>query len=247
MADKFSSLFPWPEEDFSQYGEVTQRKLGKIQHHVGKVMDRNWLSIPHVTHHDDIDITELEKRRVKWNEANPNSKRSILPALVKASVSVLQRYPQFNCSLSADGATVTQKNYYHIGLAVDVEGGLLVPVVKDCEQKSVAEIATEVADKSARARTKGLPLSEMTGGCFTITSLGHIGGTGFTPIINAPEVAILGVCKARAVFVPDDTGLPVCRQMLPLSLSYDHRMINGADAARFMLAFSEALTQFEFS
>ncbi len=247
MSDKFASMFPWPEEDFSKYGEVDVKKLGKVQHFVGKVMDRNWVSIPHVTHHDDIDITELEAKRKAWNAAHSEQKRSILPALIKASVEVLKVYPQFNCSLSADGTTVTQKKYYHIGVAVDVAGGLLVPVIRDCDSRSVDDISTDVADKSARARAAGLPMAEMSGGCFTITSLGHIGGTGFTPIINAPEVAILGVCKARPVFVPNEYSQPVARTLLPLSLSYDHRVINGADAARFMLAFKEAIDKFEFA
>ncbi len=246
MSYKFASMFPWPEEDFSQYGEVETKKLGKIQHFVGKVMDRNWVSIPHVTHHDDLDITELESRRKSWNDANPSAKQSILPALVKATVHVLKTYPQFNCSLSADGKTVTQKHFYHIGIAVDIPGGLVVPVIRDCDSRTVADIAADIADKSSRAKTSGLPMTEMSGGCFTLSSLGHIGGTGFTPIINAPEVAILGICKARNMFVPDGNGNPVSRLMLPLSLSYDHRVINGADAARFMLAFKEALEGFVF-
>jgi len=247
MADKFSTMFPWPEEDFSVYGDIEVKKLGKVQHFVGKVMDRNWMSIPHVTHHDDIDITELEIKRKAWNASQPDKKRSVLPALIKASVEVLKRYPQFNCSLSADGTTVTQKKYYHIGIAVDVAGGLLVPVIRDCDSRTVDDISNDVVNKSERARTSGLPMADMSGGCFTITSLGHIGGTGFTPIINAPEVAILGVTKARSMFVPNENGQPIVRTLLPLSLSYDHRVINGADAARFMLAFKEALDDFEFA
>ena len=230
MTNKFSNMFPWPEEDFSQYGSVEQKTIGKIQQHVGKVMDRNWVSIPHVTHHDDIDITAIEQRRKDWNNVNPEQKVSILPCLVKAAVEVLKQYPKFNCSLSADGSTVTQKSYYHIGIAVDVESGLLVPVVRDCDVKSVTEVA-----------------ADMSGGCFTLSSLGHIGGTGFTPIINAPEVAILGICKARQAVSLDSAGHIESRLMLPLSLSYDHRVINGADAARFMVAFSEALDLVQFS
>lgn len=247
MGNKFSTMFPWPEEDFSKYGAVELRTLGKIQQHVGKVMDRNWVSIPHVTHHDDIDITDIEQRRKDWNSANPQEKVSILPCLVKAAVEVLKQYPKFNCSLSADGSTVTQKSYYHMGIAVDVESGLLVPVVRDCDVKSVTEIAADINDKSTRAKTKGLPMADMSGGCFTLSSLGHIGGTGFTPIINAPEVAILGICKARQVVSLDAKGQVESRLMLPLSLSYDHRVINGADAARFMVAFSGALELVELS
>jgi pyruvate dehydrogenase E2 component (dihydrolipoamide acetyltransferase) len=247
MSSKFERMLPWPEDDFSRYGAITTTKLGKIQSYVGKVMDRNWVSIPHVTHHDDIDISDLEARRVSWNQAHPEQKRSILPALMKAVVEVLKQYPQFNCSLAADGETVTQKHYYHIGFAADVPSGLVVPVVKDCDTRTLQEIADDIADKSARAKGKGLPMSDMSGGCFTISSLGHIGGTGFSPIINAPEVAILGVCKARPVFVPDADGQPVSRLMLPVSLSYDHRVINGADAARFMLALGAALGDFQFT
>lgn len=246
MSNKFSEMLPWPEEDFSTYGEVETRPVGKIQHYVGKVMDRNWVSIPHVTHNDEIDITELEQRRKVWNAANPEKKRSILPALVKASVEVLKEYPQFNCSVSADGATLYQKSYYHIGIAVDIPGGLLVPVVKDCDKKTAGEISDEVVDLSGRAKTTGLAMKEMSGGCFTLSSLGHIGGTSFSPIINAPEVAILGITKARKLFVPDENDQPQVRLMLPLSLSYDHRVINGADAARFMVAFDKALQGFAF-
>ena len=138
------------------------------------------------------------------------------------------------------------KKYYHIGIAVDVPNGLLVPVIRDCDSKGVDEIAGEIARISEKARTKGLAMAEMSGGCFTLSSLGHIGGTGFTPVINAPEVAILGICRAAERFVPDAEGRPVLRQLLPLSLSYDHRVINGADAARFVRAIAEALDSFEF-
>jgi pyruvate dehydrogenase E2 component (dihydrolipoamide acetyltransferase) len=209
-------------------------------------MERNWSSIPHVTHHDEVDITGFEQRRLAWNEAHPDRRHSLLPALVKASVGALQRYRKFNCSLSADGATLYAKQYFHIGVAVDVPAGLLVPVLRDCDKKTVAEIATEIAAISEKARDKGLAMTEMSGGCFTLSSLGHIGGTGFTPIINAPEVAILGICRTQGRFLPDEQGKPVLRQLLPLSLSYDHRVINGADAARFVVAIAEWLEAFDF-
>jgi pyruvate dehydrogenase E2 component (dihydrolipoamide acetyltransferase) len=246
MTDTPSPLLPWPAQDFSLYGPVEARPMGRVQHHVGRVMQRNWAMIPHVTHHDDADITRFEHRRQAWNAAHPENKRAMLPALVKAAVAALQRYPQFNTSLSADGATVYAKQYYHIGIAVDVPSGLLVPVVRDSDKKGSDEIAAEIARLSEKARTKGLSMEEMSGGCFTLSSLGHIGGTGFTPIINAPEVAILGICRAQQRFMPDAEGRPELRQLLPLSLSYDHRVINGADAARFVRAIADSLEAHEF-
>ena len=246
MSNKFTEMLPWPEEDYSAIGEVEEKKLGKIQHYVGRVMDRNWVSIPHVTHNDELDITELEQRRKKWNAENPDKKRSLLPALIKASVEILKEFPQYNCSLSADGSTLYQKSYYHIGFAVDIPGGLLVPVVRDCDKKTAGEISDEVVALSGKAKTTGLSMQEMSGGCFTLSSLGHIGGTSFSPIINAPEVAILGITKAKKVFLPDENDQPQLRFVLPLSLSYDHRVINGADAARFMVAMSGYLDNFEF-
>jgi pyruvate dehydrogenase E2 component (dihydrolipoamide acetyltransferase) len=245
MNDK--SPAPPPAEDFSAYGPVEARKLGRVQTFVGRAMHRNWTSIPHVTHQDDADITDFERRRKEWNAAHPERKRSLLAALVKASVAALQRYPAFNSSLSADGGTLYAKQYFHIGIAVDVPSGLLVPVVKNADRKSIDEIGEEIARVSEKARTKGLALDEMSGGCFTLSSLGHIGGTGFTPIINAPEVAILGICRTQERFLPDAERKPVLRQLLPLSLSYDHRVINGADAARFTRAMAEWLGAYEFS
>lgn len=246
MNDKSAPPLPWPEEDFSVYGTVAVNELGRIQHHVGRVMQRNWSSIPHVTHHDEVDITEFELRRRAWNEAYPERKRTLLPALVKATVAALQRHPQFNCSLSADGATLYQKAYYNIGFAVDIPGGLLVPVIKDCDQKPIDELSDEIGSLSEKARGKGLSMADMSGGCFTLSSLGHIGGTAFTPIINAPEVAILGITRAQQRYLPNADGKPVLRNMLPLSLSYDHRVINGADAARLLCFFGEFLLGFNF-
>lgn len=243
MSDKAAAPLPWPAEDFSVYGPVEARPMGRVQNYVARVMNRNWNAIPHVTHHDDADITAFELRRKQWNEAHPEAKRSLLAGLVKAAVAALQRYPAFNVSLSGDGATVFAKQYWHIGVAVDAPSGLLVPVLRDCDRKSEAEIAAEIGRLSEKARGKGLSMAEMSGGCFTISSLGHIGGTGFTPIINAPEVAILGVCRTQTRFVPDAEGKPIVCQSLPLSLSYDHRVINGAEAARFVGAIADWFKQ----
>jgi pyruvate dehydrogenase E2 component (dihydrolipoamide acetyltransferase) len=243
MSDKATAALPWPAEDFSVYGPVEAKPLGRVQNYVARAMHRNWSAIPHVTHHEEADITGFEQRRKAWNEAHPEAKRSLLSGLVKACVAALRQYPQFNVSLSADGATLFAKGYFHIGVAVEVPAGLLVPVLRDCERKSQEEIAAEIGRISEKARAKGLALTEMSGGCFTISSLGHIGGTGFTPIINAPEVAILGVCRSVTRFVPDADGRPAARQFLPLSLSYDHRVINGAEAARFCAALAAWLQQ----
>ncbi|WP_317929742.1 2-oxo acid dehydrogenase subunit E2 [Halioxenophilus sp. WMMB6] len=246
MSDKSIPMLPWPEEDFSVYGPVEAKPLGKIQAFVGRAMHRNWSMIPHVTHNDEVDITAFEERRKAWNSANPDKKRTLLPALIKGTVALLQEFPQFNISLSADGSKYFQKGYYHVGIAVDVPSGLLVPVLKDCDQKSEDELAAELVAISEKAKTKGLSMAEMSGGCFTLSSLGHIGGTSFSPIINAPEVGILGITKARSLFVPDADGQPVAKLFLPLSLSYDHRVINGADAARFCKAMGDFLAAYEF-
>ncbi len=243
---KADPMLPWPEEDFSAYGKVEAKALGRIQHYVGRVMERNWVSIPHVTHHDEVDITAFEERRKAWNQANPERKRTLLPVLVKATVSLLQQFPKYNASLSADGKTLYAKEYYHIGFAVDVPDGLLVPVVRDCDKKNLDEIADEIVALSEKARGPGLAMAEMSGGCITLSSLGHIGGTAFTPIINAPEVAIVGITRTQNRYLPDEEGNPVLRQLLPLSLSYDHRVINGADAARFVRAYGEFLESFTF-
>ena len=247
MNSPATSTLPWPAEDFSVYGPVEARPVGKIQAYVGRVMHRNWVSIPHVTHHDDADVTQFERRRKAWNAAHPDDKRTLLPVLVKASVAVLQQFPKFNCSLSADGTTLFAKQYFHIGIAVDVPSGLLVPVLRDCDKKGIEDITREIVQISEKARTKGLSVAEMSGGCFTLSSLGHIGGTGFTPIINAPEVAILGICRTQERFLPDAEGRPTLTQLLPLSLSYDHRVINGADAARFVRAVADWLQGYDFA
>ncbi|MCP3731251.1 2-oxo acid dehydrogenase subunit E2 [Sphingomonas sp. MG17] len=227
------------DNPFAAFGPAEAVKVGKIQRITGTLLHRSWSTIPHVTHHDEADITDFETRRQAWNAAHPDAKVTPLAALVKASVSALKALPIFNSSLSEDGATLYRKAYHHIGIAVDTPNGLLVPVIRDCDVKDQATIAAEIAAVAGKARERGLGMAEMSGGCFSITSLGHIGGTGFTPIINAPEVAILGVTKLveRPVRGPD--GAVVWRKMLPLSLSYDHRVVNGADAARFTRHIAE--------
>lgn len=232
MSDLLKGLAPWPTGDFSTFGEVEKKPLGKIQQLVASFLGRNWVAIPHVTHNDDADVTEFEERRKQANAAG-GVKLTPVPLLIKVLADALAAFPQFNASLEADGKTLVLKKYVHIGMAVETPGGLLVPVIRDCDKKSVHEIAEEVIAISEKARTKGLSANEMAGGCITLTSLGHIGGTSFSPIINAPELAILGVTRARPVAVPAPDGGVAWRQMLPLSLSYDHRVINGADAARF--------------
>ena len=230
----------WPQVDFAAFGEIEARPLSRIQKLVSGFMARNWVTIPHVTHHDEADITALDAFRKAFNEANPDAKVTPLAFFVKAVVAVLRQFPQFNASLDPQG-TLILKKYFHIGIAVDTPGGLLVPVIRDCDRKGPADIAREIAALSQKARQKGLPMTDMVGGCFTITSLGGIGGTAFTPIINAPEVAILGVTKAQLKPRRADDDSIDWRLMLPLSLSYDHRVINGADAARFTVAVATAL------
>ncbi|TDN59227.1 2-oxo acid dehydrogenase subunit E2 [Paraburkholderia sp. BL10I2N1] len=242
-----ANLPPWPQIDFAEFGEVEVTPVSRIQKLTGAFLSRNWLAIPHVTHQDDADITTLEAFRKAYNEAGPSVKLTPLVFLIKAVVRALQAFPQFNASLDGDGKNLVLKKYFHIGVAVDTRFGLLVPVLRDCDKKSVVQLAVELAAVSQKAREKGLSMAEMSGGCFSISSLGGFGGTGFTPIINAPEVAILGATKTRLTPQPSADGGVDWRKMLPLSLSYDHRVINGADAARFtaciatMLADPQAL------
>lgn len=240
MSDLLQGLAPWPTGDFSMFGEVEQRPLSKIQKFVASFLGRNWVAIPHVTHNDDADVTDLEERRKAHNAAG-GTKLTAVPLLVKALADGLVAFPQFNASLDPANGMLTLKKYVHVGVAVDTPGGLLVPVIRDCDKKSATQIAEEIGALSEKARTKGLSMAEMSGGCITLTSLGHIGGTSFTPIVNAPEVAILGVTRARPVPVPAADGGIAWRQMLPLSLSYDHRVINGADAARFCRFIADRL------
>ncbi|WP_375398855.1 2-oxo acid dehydrogenase subunit E2 [uncultured Sphingomonas sp.] len=240
MSDPFATLPPWPQVDFAAYGEIEPKKLSRIQKLVGGFLARNWVTIPHVTHHDDADITDFETRRKAHNEAG-GTKLTLVPLIVKAMADALAAMPQFNASLDIANGVLVMKRYVHVGVAVDTPGGLLVPVIRDCDAKSLDILAIEIAALSDKARTKGLSANEMEGGCITLTSLGHIGGTAFTPIVNAPEVAILGVARARPVAVPGPDDAVLWRQMLPLSLSYDHRVINGADAARFVRFVADRL------
>jgi pyruvate dehydrogenase E2 component (dihydrolipoamide acetyltransferase) len=241
------ALLPWPKVDFGKFGETETRELTRIQKLSGANLARNWAMIPHVTQHDDADITELEALRVSLNEENAKAiakgvgaKLTMLAFLIKASVAALQKYPAFNASLDASGTTLTLKKYFHVGFAADTPNGLVVPVIRDCDRKGVLEIAAETAELAAKARDGKLGPAEMQGGCFTISSLGGIGGTSFTPIVNAPEVAILGVSKAamRPVW---NGGKFKPRLLLPLSLSYDHRVIDGAAAARFTAHLAQLL------
>jgi pyruvate dehydrogenase E2 component (dihydrolipoamide acetyltransferase) len=225
----WENLPPWPEGDFSQFGEIEETTLSRVQALTGAFMSRNWLRIPHVTHHDDVDTTDLETYR-----KGLDVKLSPLVFMVKALVAGLKAFPHFNASLDASGKKLILKKYFHIGVAIDTPNGLLVGVVRDCDRKSLPDLSAEIADMSTRAREKGLSMAEMSGGSMTISSLGGIGGTAFTPIINAPEVAILGVTRSDWKPRRGEGGELEWRHKTPLSLSYDHRVINGADAARFL-------------
>ncbi len=236
------NLAPWPQVDFSAFGPVEAKPLSRIQVLVGSFLARNWVMIPHVTHQEEADISGLDAARAALTEQS-GVKITPLAFMVKAAVAALEAHPQFNASLDATGRTLVRKKYFHIGIAVDTPGGLLVPVIRDADRKTLAEIASEISEVSTLARTKGLPLDRMSGGCFTLSSLGSIGGTGFTPIINAPELAIMGITRAFQKPVNVDGALE-WRTMLPLSLSYDHRVINGADAARFCVTFARTLNAF---
>jgi pyruvate dehydrogenase E2 component (dihydrolipoamide acetyltransferase) len=230
---------PWPQVDFAAFGPVESRPLSRIQQLTASYLARNWVMIPHVTHHDEADVTGLDAARARLTAAGA-ARVTPLAFLVKAAVAALREYPQFNASLDPGGRQLILKKYFHIGIAVESPHGLLVPVIRDADRKDIPAIAHEILEVSNLARTKGLPLDRMSGGCFTISSLGSIGGTAFTPIINAPEVAILGVTRMFEKPVRVDGSLQ-WRSTLPLSLSYDHRVINGADAARFCIAIGRSL------
>jgi pyruvate dehydrogenase E2 component (dihydrolipoamide acetyltransferase) len=235
------SLLPWPKVDFSKFGEIEVREQSRIKKISGANLARNWAMIPHVTQHDDADITDLEALRVALNKENEKAgiKLTMLAFLMKAAVSALKKYPDFNSSLDADGNHVLKK-YFHIGFAADTPGGLVVPVVRDVDKKGVIEIAQETGELAKKARDGKLGPADMSGGCFSISSLGGIGGTSFTPIVNAPEVAILGVSKSAMKPVWDGQQFAP-RLVLPLSLSYDHRVIDGAAAARFTAYLAQVL------
>jgi len=232
-----------PAIDFKQFGEITLKPLSRIQKISGKNLQRNWVMIPHVTQFGEADITTLEEFRLEQKDLLEKEKVKLTPLafVMKAVVSTLKAFPQFNASLDPTGENLIMKNYFHIGVAVDTPDGLIVPVVRDIDKKGLIDIAKELAVVSEKARKKQLMPADMQGGCFSISSLGGIGGTAFTPIINAPEVAILGVSKAshKPVY-QDKTFVP--RLMLPLSLSYDHRVIDGADGARFMMHLTKVLS-----
>lgn len=232
-----------PEVDFSQFGDVEEKPMGRLLKMGATNLHRSWLNVPHVTQFDEADITELEnfRKAMKAEAEAQGAKLTPLPFLVKACAFALRKFPQFNVSLKGDGDTLVWKKYVHIGIAVDTPDGLMVPVLRDADKKSLIEIAKEMAELGKKAQTKKLKREEMTGGCFTISSLGSIGGTAFTPIVNAPEVAILGVSKAQMKPVWDGSAFQP-RLMMPLSLSYDHRAINGADAARFTAFLADVLT-----
>ncbi|MEQ1743397.1 MAG: dihydrolipoyllysine-residue acetyltransferase [Candidatus Nitrotoga sp.] len=232
-----------PVVDFSRYGVIETKPLSRIKKLSGANLHRNWVSIPHITQHDEADITDMEVFRKELGEEYSKQGIKITPLafLLKAVVTAMQQYPNFNSSLDASGENLVMKKYFHIGVAVDTPDGLVVPVLRDVDQKGMAQLAKELGEISAKAREKKLPATAMQGGCFTISSLGGIGGTAFTPIINAPEVAILGVSKAsiKPVF---KEGAFVPRLMLPLSLSYDHRVIDGAEAVHFTSYLGKVLS-----
>ena len=237
------NLLPWPSLDFSKFGTTELQPLSRIKKISGPNLHRNWVMIPHVTQFDEADITELEEFRKSSNASLEKSgvKLTMLAFVIKASVAALKKFPAFNASLDATGENLIVKQYYHIGFAADTPNGLVVPVIKDADRKGIADIAQEMAALSAQARDGKLKPADMQGASFTISSLGGIGGTAFTPIINAPEVAILGLSKS-AIKPQWDGKQFAPRLMLPLSLSYDHRVIDGAMAARFTVYLSDVLS-----
>src|SRR5207248_640278 len=232
------NLLPWPQVDFTKFGAVESKPLSRIKKISGANLARNWVMIPHVTQFDDADITDLEAFRVALNKENEKTgiKLTMLAFLIKASVAALKKFPDFNASL--DGDNLVYKRYFNIGFAADTPNGLVVPVIKNADQKGVLQIAQEMGELSTKAREGKLGPADMQGGCFSISSLGGIGGTAFTPIINAPEVAILGVSKSATKPVWDGKAFAP-RLIVPLSLSYDHRVIDGAQAARFTTYFCQ--------
>jgi len=236
-------LLPWPKVDFAKFGPVERKEMGRIKKISGANLHRNWVMIPHVTNHDDADITELEAFRVQLNKENEKAgiKVTMLAFLIKACVAALKKFPEFNSSL--DGDQLVLKQYFHIAFAADTPNGLVVPVIRDCDKKGVLQISQEMSELAKKARDGKLSPADMSGACFTISSLGGIGGRYFTPIINAPEVAILGVCKSQTEPVWDGKQFQP-RLMLPLSLSWDHRVIDGAAAARFNAYLGAILSDF---
>jgi pyruvate dehydrogenase E2 component (dihydrolipoamide acetyltransferase) len=237
------NLLPWPKVDFSRFGPVDARPLSRIRKISGANLHRNWVTIPHVTVNDEADISDLETLRVQLNKENEKAgvKVTMLAFVIKAVVAALKRFPTFNASL--DGDNLVFKQYFHIGFAADTPNGLVVPVIRDADKKGLIDIAGEMAELSRLARDGKLKPDQMQGGCFSISSLGGIGGTHFTPIINAPEVAILGLSRSAMKPVWDGKQF-VPRLILPLSLSFDHRVIDGAEAARFNAYLGAILADF---
>jgi pyruvate dehydrogenase E2 component (dihydrolipoamide acetyltransferase) len=233
-------LLPWPQIDFARFGPVEARPLSRLRRIAGANLARNWVMIPHVTQHDEADITDLEHFRQQVNAGQPAGapKVTLLAFAMKACAEALRRFPEFNASL--DGESLVLKRYVHLGFAADTPNGLVVPVIRDADKKGLLELAAELAALAQKARDGKLQPAEMQGGSFTISSLGGIGGTAFTPIINAPEVAILGLSKASTRPVWDGRAFQP-RLLLPLSLSYDHRVIDGAAGARFVTALAALL------
>jgi len=235
-------LAPWPDVDHAKHGEVERVELSRIKQISGPNLARNWVYIPHVTHHDEADITDLEAFRKQVN-SEQDVKVTMVALLLKAVVPVLKQYPEFNSSL--DGDSLVLKHYYHLGFAADTPQGLLVPVIRDVDRKGLLEVAEELVELSGKARDGKLSAAEMSGATFTISSLGGIGGTSFTPIVNAPQVAILGVTRSKMKPVWDAEAEEfVPRLMVPLSLSYDHRVVDGAAAARFCASLVKVLEDF---
>ena len=237
------SLPEIPSIDFSKFGPTKNKALSRLKRISGQNLHRSWITVPHVTQFDEADISDLEAfRKSKKTDAEQHgTKLTLLSFLMKAVVIALKKYPEFNSSLSPDGESIILKNYFHIGVAVNTDAGLMVPVVKDADKKGLYDLAKELAELAQKAREKKLSPAEMQGACFTISSLGHIGGTGFTPIVNTPEVAIMGISKGviKPVFLEDQF---VPRLILPFSLSYDHRVIDGVAAAEFTRELSKLLT-----
>ncbi|MGL5304162.1 MAG: 2-oxo acid dehydrogenase subunit E2, partial [Aeromonas sp.] len=239
------NVMPWPKVDFAKFGDVEELELTRIQKISGPALHRNWVMIPHVTQFDEADTTELEAFRKEQNILADKQKLGVkitpLVFILKAAAKALEAHPRFCSSLSEDGSRIILKKYIHIGVAVDTPAGLVVPVVRDVNKKGIIELSRELAEISSKARAGKLTAADMQGGCFTISSLGGIGGTGFTPIVNAPEVAILGVSKSD--IKPKWNGKEFApRLMLPLALSYDHRVIDGAAGARFITTLNDVLT-----
>ena len=242
-AGAFPGLLPWPQVDFAKFGAVERKPLSRIKKISGANLHRNWVVIPHVTNHDDADITDLEAFRVQLNKEHEKSgiKVTMLAFMIKAAVAALKKFPEFNASL--DGDELVLKNYFHIGFAADTPNGLVVPVIKEADRKGILQISQEMNELAKKARDGKLSPSDMSGGCFSISSLGGIGGRYFTPIINAPEVAIMGVCRSTTEPRWDGKAFQP-RLILPLSLSWDHRVIDGAAAARFNVYFASLLADF---